>query len=316
MHEHEMLHVWEHDHNYLTASHSRAERNTWRVIALTAVMMVVEVVAGTMLGSMALLADGWHMASHAAALGISLFAYAFARRHASDARFSFGTGKVGALGGFASAVALGLVALWMLFECAARLVAPVEIQYGQALFVAALGRAVNVASAWLLHGGEGARHADGAHPHEHDHNLRAAYVHVLADALTSVLAIAGLVAGSALGWMRMDPLVGLAASLLVARWAIGLLRETACVLLDVEAGASTARDIRARVEREEGTRVVDLHIWSIAPRSLAAIISIVTPEPRAPEHYKELVAGCGGLVHVTVEVNRCCEGAEAAASAQ
>lgn len=299
------LEPWIHEHRFAIDADGHGERRTWQVVALTAVTMLVEIAAGVAYGSMALLADGWHMASHVAALGIAGFAYSFARRHAGDERFSFGTGKVGALAGFTSAIALALVALWMLAECVERLFSPVSIHFDQAILVATLGLVVNLACAWMLRGG----HAhDGQGLHEHDHNLRAAYVHVLADGLTSALAILGLFAGRSLGWNWMDPLMGIAASVLIARWAVGLVRDTARVLLDVQVSSETARAIRACIESKEEARVVDLHLWRIAPRSLAAIISVVAHEPKDPEHYKGLVAGCEGLEHVTVEVNRCCAG--------
>src|SRR4051794_39864177 len=218
-HEHEALHVWEHDHNYLSTDHGRAERNTWRVIWLTAAMMVIEIVAGTMAGSMALLADGWHMASHVSALGISAFAYAYARRHADNTRYSFGTWKVGVLGGFSSAVVLGIIAALIGWESIGRFREPLAIDFDDAILVAFVGLVVNLVSAWMLdmpHDEHGAAHqhdpqqaaSSGGHAH-HDHNLRAAYMHVLADALTSVFAIAALLAGKFVGWVWLDPLVGL-----------------------------------------------------------------------------------------------------------
>lgn len=310
MHAHD-VEPYTHDHRYATDVSGVAERRTWQVVALSAVTMVVEIVAGHAYGSMALVADGWHMASHVAALGVAAFAYRFARTHVGDERFSFGTGKVGALAGFASAVALALVAILMLRECASRLLAPVPIRFDQALLVASLGLVVNLVSAWMLGGGAllsvlGDAHGDAhAHAHAHDHNLRAAYVHVLADGLTSALAILGLLAGSFLGWSWMDPMVGLFASVLIARWAVGLMRSSASVLLDRQVGGELADAIRARIDGA-GASVVDLHLWRIAPQSMAAIISVVAHEPRDPEHYKALVAGCEGLEHVTVEVNRCC----------
>jgi len=310
-----MLHVWEHDHNYLSADHSRAERNTWRVIALTAVMMVVEIAAGTMLGSMALLADGWHMASHVSALGISAFAYAYARRHAGNTRYSFGTWKVGVLGGFSSAVVLGLIAALIAWESVGRFREPLTIDFDDAILVAFIGLVVNLISAWMLdmpHGDHG-HAADGAHEHavrakqggHHDHNLRAAYLHVVADALTSVLAIAALGTGKYLGWIWMDPLMGLVGAGIIARWSYGLVRDSARVLLDGDVEPELAERLRSRIEGHADNRIVDLHLWRVGPQQLCVIVSLVTHEPLPPEHYKQLLEGEIDLSHVTIEVNRC-----------
>jgi len=315
MHEHERLREWEHDHNYLTGQHSQAERNTWRVIALTAVMMVVEIVAGTTLGSMALLADGWHMASHVSALGISAFAYAYARRHASNARYSFGTWKVGVLGGFTSAVVLGVIAVLIAWESLGRFAQPLAIDFDDAILVACIGLAVNLLSAWMLdvpHEHEHA-HADegceaGASPQRavhHDHNLRAAYMHVVADALTSVFAIAALLTGKYLGWVWMDPLMGVVGACIIARWSWGLVRDTSRVLLDGDVEPELAERLRSCIEAHADNRVVDLHLWRVGPQQLYGIISLVTHDPLPPDHYKSLLDGLADLSHVTVEVNRC-----------
>jgi cation diffusion facilitator family transporter len=318
MHEHEALHVWEHDHNYLSADQSRAERNTWRVIALTAVMMVVEIAAGSIAGSMALLADGWHMASHVSALGISAFAYAYARRNAGNARYSFGTWKVGVLGGFASAVVLGVVAALIAWESLGRFREPLAIAFNEAIFVAFIGLVVNLVSAWMLDlphdehaaGPEHAHDREHGHAHaaggvEHDHNLRAAYMHVLADALTSVFAIAALLAGKYAGWVWMDPLVGLVGAGIIARWSYGLVRDSARVLLDGDVEPALAEKLRRRIEGQADNRIVDLHLWRVGPRQLCVIISLITHHPLPPEHYKQLLEGDIDLSHVTVEVNRC-----------
>ncbi|HXK21691.1 MAG TPA: CDF family Co(II)/Ni(II) efflux transporter DmeF [Myxococcota bacterium] len=294
---------WQHDHTFGTDAHRHGERRTRWVVALTAGMMVLEIAAGIAFGSMALLADGWHMATHAAALGVAAFAYAYTRRHASDRRYSFGTGKVGALAGFASAVGLAVVALVVFAESAARLTAPVAIRYDEAIAVACLGLLVNIASAVLLRD-----HEHGAHEpaeHHHDHNLRGAYLHVLADALTSVLAIAALVAGKALGWTWMDPVTGLVGSLVIARWSFGLLRDTSGVLLDAEVSDERSRAIQHAIESDADNRVADLHLWRVGPQHLAAIVSVVTHEPRDPAHYKRLLEGERDLVHVTIEVQAC-----------
>jgi len=310
MHQHESLHVWQHDHDYLAADQHRAERNTWRVIALTAVTMVVEIVAGTAFGSMALLADGWHMASHTSALGISAFAYAYARRHARNSRYSFGTWKVGVLGGFTSAVVLGVIAALIAWESLGRFLVPLAIRFDEAILVAVLGLAVNLASAWILGSTPDAHeHAHGegrAHDHlHHDHNLRAAYFHVLADALTSLLAIAALVAGKLLGWVWMDPLMGLVGAAVIARWSLGLIRDTARVLLDGDVAPELCERLRSRIEAHGDNRITDLHLWRVGPRQISVIVSLVTHEPLPPEHYKRLLADEVDLDHVTVEVNRC-----------
>lgn len=304
MHEHEGLRDWEHDHNYLSAHHSDAERNTWRVIALTAVMMVIEVAAGTMLGSMALLADGWHMASHVSALGISAFAYAYARRHATNVRYSFGTWKVGVLGGFSSAVVLGVIAVLIAWESIGRLRAPLAIDFDDAILVAVIGLVVNLVSAWMLDVPHDDEEHDHPHPH-HDHNLRAAYMHVVADALTSVFAIAALLTGKYLGWVWMDPLMGVVGAFIIARWSYGLIRDTARVLLDGDVEPELAEQLRGRIERHADNRIVDLHLWRVGPQQLSVIISLVTHDPLPPEHYKQMLEGVVDLSHVTVEVNRC-----------
>jgi cation diffusion facilitator family transporter len=310
--EHEGLRDWEHDHNYLTAQHSHAERNTWRVIVLTAVMMVVEIVAGTMLGSMALLADGWHMASHVSALGISAFAYAYARRHAANARYSFGTWKVGVLGGFSSAIVLGVIAVLIAWESLGRFAEPLAIDFDDAILVACIGLAVNLVSAWMLdvphdHGQEH-DHAEALPARgavHHDHNLRAAYMHVVADALTSVFAIAALLTGKYLGWVWMDPLMGVVGACIIARWSWGLVRDTSRVLLDGDVEPELAESLRRRIERHADNKIVDLHLWRVGPQQLSVIISLVTHDPLPPEHYKQLLDGVVDLSHVTVEVNRC-----------
>jgi cation diffusion facilitator family transporter len=319
MHAHEHLEEWAHDHNYLSAHDRHAERNTWRVIALTAVMMVIEIAAGTILGSMALLADGWHMASHASALGISAFAYAYARRHATNARYSFGTWKVGVLGGYSSALVLGVIAVLIAWESLGRLRTPLAIDFDDAILVAAIGLAVNLLSAWMLDlphdhdhdhdhdNGHASEHANGhaRGMRHHDHNLRAAYMHVIADALTSVFAIAALLMGKYLGWVWMDPLMGVVGALIIARWSYGLMRDTSRVLLDGDVEPELAERLRSCIESHADNRVVDLHLWRVGPQHLYGIISLVTHDPLPPNHYKELLEGLADLSHVTVEVNRC-----------
>lgn len=311
MHEQE-LHRWQHDHAFGTRERTRGERRTRWVVALTLVTMAVEIAAGTLFGSMALLADGWHMGTHAAALGIAVFAYAYARRHADDPRYTFGTGKVGALGGFASATGLGVVALLIFAESAQRLAAPVAIRFDEAIAVACVGLAVNVACALLLRDDPSHAHEGHAHAH-HDHNLRGAYLHVLADALTSLLAIAALSTGKLLGWTWMDPVMGLVGSVVIARWSLDLLRDTSSVLLDAEVPEASRAAIRRAIEADGDTRVADLHVWRVGPRHLAAIVSLVAHHPREPQHYKRRLADVPDLVHVTVEAHRCPGGADAAA---
>ncbi len=306
------LEQWRHNHDF-NIDTSEGERRTRLVVILTAVTMVVEIVAGYLFGSMALLADGWHMGTHVAALAISLFAYRYARRHAENPRFSFGTGKVTALGGFTSAVTLAMVALLMGVESIERLVSPETIRFNQAIAVAVLGLIVNLVSAWLLHGGAGGHHhhhhdAHQPHHHHHDQNLRAAYMHVLADALTSVLAIVALIAGKYFGWVWMDALMGIVGAVLITRWSIGLLQDTSAVLLDSVPSESLDRAIKEAIEGDSDNRIVDLHVWQLGPGSFGVIISLVTHEPRDPEHYKALIAHLHSLQHVTIEVNAC-EGA-------
>lgn len=310
MHQRE-LHRWQHHHSFGTEVRTRGERRTLWVVALTLTMMAVEIAAGTAFGSMALLADGWHMGTHAAALSVAVFAYVYARRHADDARYSFGTGKVGALGGFASATGLAVVALLIFGESAQRLASPVVIRFDEAIAVACVGLAVNVVCALLLR-----EHHDEddftEHAH-HDHNLRGAYLHVLADALTSVLAIAALSTGKLFGWTWMDPVMGLVGSVVIARWSYGLLRDTSRVLLDAELPEDRLAAIRNTIEADADARVADLHVWRIGPRHLAGIVSLVAHEPREPDHYKRLLRAQRDLAHVTVEVHRCPDGAGAAA---
>jgi cation diffusion facilitator family transporter len=293
---------WQHGHVFGTDEVHVAERKTWWVIALTASMMVVEIAAGIAFGSMALLADGWHMATHAAALGIAAFAYAYARRRANDRRYTFGTGKVSALGGFGSAVSLGVVALFVFSESASRLASPVSIRFDEAIGVAVAGLLVNLVSAVLLQDRDHDTHA-----HHHDHNLRGAYLHVLADALTSLLAIAALASGKYLGWTWMDAATGILGSILIARWSIALLRDTSAVLLDAEVSDERRRQIQASIEADLDNRVTDLHVWRVGRRHLGAIISLVTHEPRDPDHYKSLLRKFDDLAHVTIEVHRCTE---------
>ena len=307
---------WRHDHVFLGAAHDHNERRTWLVVGLTAAMMVVEIAGGSIFGSMALLADGWHMSTHAGALAIAAFAYRFARSHARDPRFAFGTGKLGDLAGFTSAIVLALIALGIGYESALRVFQPVVIHYDEAIVIAVVGLGVNLVSAWLLGGEHHHEHAhdhddhadhddhDHGHHHHHDHNLRAAYWHVLADALTSVLAIAGLLVARFYGWTWLDPVIGIVGAVVIARWSWGLIRDSGAILLD--AAPSRALDAAIRQKLEVGhDRIADLHVWRLGPGHNAAIVSLVADEPEPVEHYKERLEGIVGLSHVTVEVHRC-----------
>lgn len=276
-----------HDHNFLGRAHDDNARRTLWVVALTAVMMAGEILAGLLYGSMALLADGFHMATHAGALGVAASAYAYAKRHAANRRFTFGTGKVGDLAGFASALVLGIVALGIAGESVGRLITPTTVAFGPATLVAVIGLAVNLLSALLLAGGghshhHGHDHHHGhGHHHGHDHaphggrdnNLRSAYFHVLADALTSVLAIVALIAGRYLGWVWLDPVMGVVGAIVIARWSWSLMRDTAAVLLDTTDDAIEA-EIREMVEGPSDVRIVDLHVWRVGPEAHAAIVSV------------------------------------------
>ena len=300
------LQKWKHHHRY-NIEDGHGERNTRRVIMLTLSMMVIEITAGYLFGSMALLADGWHMGTHAVALGITAFAYYYARRHSDNPNYSFGTGKVGVLGGFTSAVVLAVIALLIGVESIQRLVTPHPIRFNEAIAVAFVGLVVNVISAFLLQE-KHHHHHDHGHDHGHgkkfrDHNLRAAYFHVLADALTSLLAIIALFTGKAFGWIWMDPIMGIVGALIISRWSYGLLVDTGKVLLDRDVNPEAVEEIRAIIESDSDSRVSDLHVWRVGSHHLSAIVSIVTHYPKSPDHYKKLLADYDEIAHVTVEVN-------------
>lgn len=301
-----------HDHVFLGEQHDENARRTLWVVVLTALMMVGEIAAGIVFNSMALLADGFHMATHAGALAVAAGAYAFARRHAADRRFSFGTGKVGDLSGFASALVLALVALGIAVESIGRLFDPSPVAFGEATLVAIVGLVVNVASVFLLSGGRDHGHA---HDHHHDHghedehghghghghpdnNLRSAFAHVVADALTSVLAIVALVAGRYLGWVWLDPVMGIVGGAVIAVWAWNLLRDTAAVLLDTSDPHLEA-EVREQVEGPGDARITDLHIWRIGPGAHAAIVSVAGTADR--EAIRERLLPVHELAHVTIE---------------
>ena len=323
MHTHD-LSRWSHDHHFIDET-ARAERGTRLVVTITALMMGIEITAGWWYSSMALLADGWHMSSHALAIGLSLAAYAAARRYARDPRFAFGTWKIEVLGGFASAVLLLAVAALMILGSVERLFTPQAIGYQEALVIAALGLVVNAVCGFILHRAGGGHHAhhehahDHHHPHHHDHdhpheshqdlNLRAAYVHVLADALTSVLAIVALVGGWQYGWNWLDPLMGIVGGIMVALWSRGLLRETSRVLLDREMDHPVVAAVQDTLERDHAageTKVTDLHVWRIARGRYACALSLVTHDRSltAPR-IRETLAQHPEIVHSTIEVHYC-----------
>lgn len=304
-----------HDHYFLSNDHQRNERKVWLVIGLTTCMMLVKIIAGTVFGSMALVADGWHMSTHAGAMLIAALAYRFARKHAGNPRFTFGTGKLGDLAGFASAVLLALVALLIGWESLVRLTQPIPIDFKQAIAVAVMGLAVNLVCAWLLkddhaHHGHHHHHAHDYHHDDHDHgnardnNLRAAYLHVVADAMTSVLAIVALLLGRSYGWTWADPVMGVIGALVIARWSWSLIRDTGSVLLDAAAGGEEVRQEIREVIAPTGSKVTDLHVWQVGPGQFAAIVSLVVGDPQEPAHYKALLGHIHELAHVTIEVQR------------
>jgi cation diffusion facilitator family transporter len=290
-----------HDHVFLGSAHEENAKRTLWVVALTVVMMVGEITAGYLTGSMALLADGFHMATHAGALGIAAAAYGYAKRHASSQRYSFGTGKVGDLGGFASALILGMVALAIGAESVMRLLQPTEVQFGTATLIAIVGLIVNIVSAWLL--GHGHKHRydhDHGHDHGNDNNLKSAYVHVVADALTSVLAIVALLAGRYLGWVWLDPVMGIVGAIVIARWAWSLLRVTSGVLLD-QTDEHVAEEIRALVEKPGDATITDLHVWRVGPEAHAAIVSVIGQATANAESIRERLKPVHEVSHLTVE---------------
>lgn len=314
---HQDISAWRHSHSFDAASPA-AERGTRRVMLITAAMMVVEILAGWWFNSMALLADGWHMSSHALAIGLTALAYAAARRYADDPRFAFGTWKIEVLAGFCSALFLLGIAAWMIAGSAERLYHPEPIHYLEAIVVAVIGLVVNVACALILgnahdhphdHPHDSPHAHDAHHGHHHDLNLRAAYLHVLADAATSILAILALLGGMLFGWSWLDPAMGIVGAVLVALWARGLIRQTARVLLDCEMDHEVVAEVRAAIAAHApwtgSTQIADLHVWRVGKQRYACIISLVTSDATiTPPQVKELLAEHGELAHITVEVNR------------
>ncbi len=326
-----------HDHVFLGRDHDRAERRTWAVILLCSIMMIAEIIGGALFGSLALIADGLHMSTHAGALLLAALAYTYARKYAGDRSFTFGTGKFGDLAGYSSAIVLAMIALLIAYEAVSRLLEPVQISFNEAIPIAALGLVVNIASAWLLSGGHHHGHSHGhshdhghdhGHNHDHDHNhhhdgephrnepaehaaghgahhrdnnMRAAVIHVMADAAVSVLVIVGLLLARAFGWLWMDPLAGLIGALVIANWSVGLLRDTGAILLDRTPDPRMAEKVRKLIE-SEGDQVTDLHLWRLGPGHLGAIVSIATSGAREAAHYRKRLAEFADISHVTVEV--------------
>jgi cation diffusion facilitator family transporter len=321
----------EHSHVFLGRAHARNERKTWAVIALCTVMMLIEIVGGSMFGSLALIADGWHMSTHAGALLLAALAYTYARRHAQDPAFAFGTGKIGDFAGYTSAIILGGIALLIAYEAILRLIHPVKIDFAEAIPIAIAGLAVNIISAVILGGGDDHHHHGHAHHHEHDHdhihshdraahdhahphhhasariardnNMRAAFIHVMGDAAVSVLVIAGLIAARAFDWIWLDPVAGIIGAGVIASWSYVLIRDTASILLDRTADHAIMRDMRRAVEAE-GDTLNDLHLWQLGPGHLGAIVSVATRSDRGASFYHALLARFPVLSHVTVEVSR------------
>jgi cation diffusion facilitator family transporter len=309
------------NHIFLGEGHEQNERRTWMVIALCSFMMVAEIVGGLLFGSIALVADGLHMSTHASALLLAALAYSYARRHAEDARFSFGTGKLGDLAGFSSAIILALISLLIGYEAITRFIWPVPIRFNEAIPIAVLGLAVNVASVLLLSGGAH-HHNDHGHSDDHDHeephskehghahgtahrdnNIRAAIIHVLADAAVSVLVIVGLSCGRFFGLTWMDPVAGLCGAVVIAAWSYGLVRDTGAVLLDMNPDRAMAERMRAAIETD-GDQLTDFHVWRLGPGHLGAVLSVATNRQRGPEYYQSLLGRFHALSHVTIEVQR------------
>jgi cation diffusion facilitator family transporter len=290
------LKKWQHNHDF-SALHEQGERRTTQVLILTAVTMIVEIFAGTAYKSMALLADGWHMGTHGTAFLITIFAYRYARENVNNQKFAFGTGKISVLGGFASAIILAIVALVMFAESIKRVFSPQIIQFNEAIVIAILGLFINATCATILQ--------DRHKKFYQDHNYRAAYLHVLADALTSVFAIIALISGKYFGWAWLDPIMGMVGAVIIIRWTFILLRETGPILLDKSIEDEYKFAIKEKIEKDADNLVSDIHIWKVGTNHYATILSLVTHSPKSPEHYKKLLANFNNLSHVTIEVNHC-----------
>ena len=297
---------WRQPHDFRHGHEAGAEKRLRWVILITVVTMVAELAGGYAFGSMALVADGWHMGSHAAALSISVLGYVAARRFAGHMHFTFGTGKIGPLAAFASALLLGAVAVIMGIQSVQRLISPIVVNFDQALLLAAVGFAVNLVCAWILR--DRHHHTHASHParpgHHHAHNLAAAYLHVRADALTSLLAIAAVLAGKLFGWVALDAAMGLVGAVVIGHWSIGLLRNSGRVLLDAEDTGPLTERVRALLE-EGGSRVADLHVWRVGLEAYACIATVVTHEPLSADSLKARLAQVQEIRHVTIEINHC-----------
>lgn len=305
MHAH-TLEKWQHRHEF-SIKNKKGEKRTLYVLILTATTMVVEIIAGSVYGSMALLADGWHMGTHVAAFLIAIFAYRYARKNENNPAYTFGTGKINVLGGFTSAIALAVVALLMLVESLQRIINPQKIFFNEAIFVACVGLFINVVSAFLLKDKLNHEHHENHRHHQHDHNLKAAYTHVIADALTSFLAIIALVSGKYLGWNWLDPIMGIVGAIIITRWSYDLLKQTSPILLDASIDKEYQLAVKEAVEKDSDNRISDIHIWRVSANHYAAIIAVVTHFPKSPEHYKKLLDNFHKLSHIVIEVNECKE---------
>ncbi|MDE2459354.1 MAG: CDF family Co(II)/Ni(II) efflux transporter DmeF [Rhodospirillales bacterium] len=316
--------TFRHSHVFLSTDHARSERRTWWVIWICAAMMLAEILGGWLFGSLALIADGLHMSTHAGALLLAALAYRYARHHADDSRFSFGTGKLGDLAGFTSAIILAMISLFILYEAVMRFFAPVPFHFAAAIPIACVGLVVNLASAAILSGGHDHGHDHGHHhhdhhshhDHEHDHhhehahgagardnNMRAAITHVAADAAVSILVIAGLFAARGFGWLWMDPLVGIIGAVVIASWAVRLIRDTAGILLDMTPDAAMQKKLRDAIETE-GDQLADLHLWRLGPGHFGAILSVATEMPRDAAYYRLRLSRFTSLSHLTIEVQQ------------
>ena len=292
---------WDHSHDFGIDNKHR-ENKVKIVFWLTTIIMVLEITVGTTSGSMALLADGWHMGTHSAAFLITIFAYSYAKKHADNKSFSFGTGKVNYLGGFASAVALAIVALMMAIESVQRLIEPQNILFNEAIIVAIIGLVVNIVSVFVLH--DDHHHHGEEHDHHHDHNMKAAYFHVLADTLTSLLAIIALLTGKYYGWIWMDAVMGIVGAAVILRWSYGLIKESSNVLLDKTVSPNSFANIAKNMKEENNAIINDIHIWKVGTSHQAAILSVVTEEPLEPYFYKRILKQhLPRLSHISIEVN-------------
>ena len=297
---------WRQPHDFRHGYEDIAEKRLGWVVVITLVTMLAELIGGYAFGSMALVADGWHMGSHAAALSISVIGYVAARRFVGHDHFTFGTGKIGPLAAYSSAVLLAVVALIMAAQSIERLIAPVAVHFDEALAIAIFGLIVNLACAWILRDRHDHQHGHDSAPgasHHHDHNLAAAYLHVIADALTSLLAIVALLCGKHFGWIALDPIMGIVGAIVIAHWSFGLMRNTGRILLDAEDTGPLVDRVRKLIEHDTEHRVADLHVWRIGIGAYACIVTVVTPHSIYADELKAQLAVIPEIKHVTVEVN-------------